>query len=57
MQSIDGIPCLSKECKEMAKAAATTQVRNSVGPNQPLRVKETPLPTGRAYEVLQQGHY
>jgi hypothetical protein len=50
-------PNLDAKCKALGAASATAQVRGKTGFSAPGRTLEAPLPTGRAYQVLHQGHY
>lgn len=51
------IPDLPAECKALASARATEQVKNTTGMSAPGRTKERPLPSGDALRVLSAGAY
>jgi hypothetical protein len=55
--SLLATPGLSPECKARGAARATMQVKQFTGTDAPGRTQEAPLPTGKAAQVLSQGHY
>ncbi|MDD7973949.1 DUF4150 domain-containing protein [Roseinatronobacter alkalisoli] len=57
LAQIEDIPDLPEACKILAAALTTIQVENTTGLDTPGRTRESPLPTGRARDVLRQGHY
>jgi hypothetical protein len=56
-KSLLDTPGLAPECKARGAARATVQVNQFTGMAVPGRTLEAPLPTGRAAQVLSQGHY